>query len=65
MKPLKPVIYSQIPASDPALVIRRALLACTLDRADARAEAEKMLRTRIAASERLIDIPGMQAADDA
>jgi 4-hydroxy-4-methyl-2-oxoglutarate aldolase len=51
--------------ADGVLVIPRALLAYTVERADARAEAEKVFRTRIAAGERLIDILGMQAVVDA
>lgn len=51
--------------ADGVLVIPRALLAYTVERAEARAEAEKVFRKRIAAGERLIDILGMQAVIDA
>ena len=50
--------------ADGVLVIPRALLAHTVERANARAEAERGFRTRIAAGERLIDILGMQAVID-
>ncbi len=51
--------------ADGVLVIPRALLAYTVERADARAEAERGYRTRIADGEKLIDILGMQAVVDA
>jgi 4-hydroxy-4-methyl-2-oxoglutarate aldolase len=51
--------------ADGVLVIPRALLAYTVERADKRAEAEKVFRTRIAAGEKLIDILGMQAVIEA
>lgn len=51
--------------ADGVLVIPRALLAYTVERAEARAEAEKVFRARIADGEKLIDILGMQAVIDA
>lgn len=47
--------------ADGVLVIPRALLAHVVQRAKARAEAERGFLSRIAAGERLIDILGMQA----
>lgn len=51
--------------ADGVLVIPRALLAHTVERAEARAEAEKVFRARIAGGEKLIDILGMQAVIEA
>lgn len=51
--------------ADGVLVIPRALLRQTVEKAEARAEAEKVFRARIQAGERLIDILGMQAVIDA
>lgn len=51
--------------SDGVLVIPRELLAYTVERAEARAEAEKVFRSRIAGGEKLIDILGMQAVIEA
>ena len=51
--------------ADGVLVIPRALLAYTVARVEARAEAERGFRSRIAAGERLIDILGMQAVIEA
>jgi len=51
--------------ADGVLVIPRALLRHTVEKAEARAEAEKRFRARIQAGERLIDILGMQAVIDA
>jgi 4-hydroxy-4-methyl-2-oxoglutarate aldolase len=50
---------------DGVLVIPRALLAHTVERAEARAASEVVFRERIAAGEKLIDILGMQAVIDA
>ncbi|MET0588174.1 MAG: 4-carboxy-4-hydroxy-2-oxoadipate aldolase/oxaloacetate decarboxylase [Novosphingobium sp.] len=51
--------------ADGVLVIPRALLAYTVERAETRAEAEMVFRARIADGERLIDILNMQAVIDA
>ncbi|HMO67758.1 MAG TPA: 4-carboxy-4-hydroxy-2-oxoadipate aldolase/oxaloacetate decarboxylase [Novosphingobium sp.] len=51
--------------ADGVLVIPRALLAHTVEKAEARAEAEKVFRARIEAGEKLIDILGMQAVIEA
>lgn len=50
---------------DGVLVIPRALLVYTVDRAETRAAAERGYRRRIAAGEQLIDILGMKAVIDA
>lgn len=51
--------------ADGVLVIPRALLAHAVEKAEARAEAEKVFRARIQAGEKLIDILGMQAVIEA
>lgn len=50
---------------DGVLVIPRALLQHTVEKAEARAAAERGFRQRIAGGERLMDILGMQAVVDA
>lgn len=51
--------------ADGVLVIPCALLQHTVEKAEARAEAEKVFRTRIQAGEKLIDILGMKAVIEA
>lgn len=51
--------------ADGVLVIPRSLLAHTIERAEARAESEKVFRSRIAGGEKLIDILGMRAVIEA